>query len=189
MQECKHIQPHKRWFDGSNRSYQFKLWLKVRDMPSQLSLPRQGPWNFVWVKQVFEFSEFELTEFHCVYLFSKRSSVLVMSEFEPSTRTTLQRKYANPNGLLSAHTGSYYKVSGKLHFVGVHFRWIKLSMAVIQYWTSTVLSTAFCKLEMKFQSISKPSKLKPDFKLSTHKIHMFVCDYSCTSAWSSPSQV
>ena len=23
--------------------YQFELWLKVRDMPSKLSLPRQGP--------------------------------------------------------------------------------------------------------------------------------------------------
>jgi len=33
--------------------YQFELWLKVQDMPSKWSLPRQGPWNFVWVKQVF----------------------------------------------------------------------------------------------------------------------------------------
>ena len=35
-------------------------------MPTQLSLPRQGPWNLVWVKQVFELSEVELTEFHCI---------------------------------------------------------------------------------------------------------------------------
>jgi len=33
-------------------------------MSSKLSLPRQGPWNFVWVKQVFELFEVELTEFH-----------------------------------------------------------------------------------------------------------------------------
>jgi len=46
--------------------YQFELWLKVRGMPSKLSLPRQGPWNLVWVKQVFELSEVELTEFHCI---------------------------------------------------------------------------------------------------------------------------
>jgi len=32
--------------------YQFELWLKVRDMPRKLSLPRQGPWNLVWVKGV-----------------------------------------------------------------------------------------------------------------------------------------
>jgi len=43
--------------------YQFELWLKVRDMPSKLSLPRPG--SLVWVKQVFELSEVELTEFHC----------------------------------------------------------------------------------------------------------------------------
>jgi len=41
--------------------YQFDLWLKVRDMPSKLSLPRQGPWSLVWVKQVFELTEVELT--------------------------------------------------------------------------------------------------------------------------------
>ena len=35
-------------------------------MPSKLSLPRPGPWNFVWVKKVFELSEVELTEFHCM---------------------------------------------------------------------------------------------------------------------------
>jgi len=46
--------------------YQFELWLKVRYMPSKLSLPRQGPWNWVWVKQVCELSEVELTEFHCI---------------------------------------------------------------------------------------------------------------------------
>jgi len=46
--------------------YQFELWLKVRGMPSKLSLPRQGPWNLVWVKQAFELSEVELTEFHCI---------------------------------------------------------------------------------------------------------------------------
>jgi len=46
---------------------QFELWLKVRDMPSQLSLLRQGPWNLVRVKQVFELSEVELTGFHCNY--------------------------------------------------------------------------------------------------------------------------
>jgi len=48
--------------------YQFELWLKIRDTPSKLSLPRQGPWNLVWVKQVFELSQVELTEFHCRYL-------------------------------------------------------------------------------------------------------------------------
>jgi len=46
--------------------YRFELWLKVRDMPSKLSLPRQGPWNLVWVKQVYELSEVELTESHCI---------------------------------------------------------------------------------------------------------------------------
>jgi len=50
--------------------YQFELWLKVRDMPSKLSLPRKGPWSLVWVKQVFDLSELELTEFHCI-LFEK----------------------------------------------------------------------------------------------------------------------
>jgi len=45
--------------------YQFELWLKVQDMPSKLSLPRQGPWKLVWVEQVFELSEIEFTEFHC----------------------------------------------------------------------------------------------------------------------------
>ena len=49
----------------TNRSFQFELWLNVRDMPSKLSLPRQGPWNLVWVKQVFKLSEVELTKFHC----------------------------------------------------------------------------------------------------------------------------
>jgi len=39
--------------------YQIELWLKVQDMPSKLSLPRQGPWNLVWVKQVFELSVFQ----------------------------------------------------------------------------------------------------------------------------------
>jgi len=43
--------------------YQFELWLKVWDVPSKLSIPRQGPWNLVWVKQVFELFEVELTEF------------------------------------------------------------------------------------------------------------------------------
>jgi len=45
--------------------YQFELWLKVRDMPSKLSWPRQRPWSLVWVKQAFKLSEVELTEFHC----------------------------------------------------------------------------------------------------------------------------
>jgi len=48
--------------------YQFELWLKVRDMPSKLSLPRHGLWSLVWVKQVFELSEVELTEFHCTWI-------------------------------------------------------------------------------------------------------------------------
>jgi len=34
-------------------------------MPSRSSLPRQGPWNLDWVKQAFELSEVELSEFHC----------------------------------------------------------------------------------------------------------------------------
>jgi len=29
--------------------YHVQLWLKVRHKPSKLSLPRQGPWNLVWV--------------------------------------------------------------------------------------------------------------------------------------------
>ena len=33
--------------------YQFELWLILWDIPSELSLPRQGPCNLVWVKQVF----------------------------------------------------------------------------------------------------------------------------------------
>ena len=41
-------------------------------MPSKLSLPRQGPWNWVWVKQVFELSEVELTEFHCTFFHQLR---------------------------------------------------------------------------------------------------------------------
>jgi len=44
---------------------QFELWLKVRNRLSNLSLTRQGPCNLVWVKQVFELSQVELTEFHC----------------------------------------------------------------------------------------------------------------------------
>jgi len=48
--------------------YQFELWLKVRDVPSKLSLPRQGPRNLVWVKQVFELSEVESAEFHCIHI-------------------------------------------------------------------------------------------------------------------------
>jgi len=44
----------------------FELWLKVRDVSSKLSLPRQGPWKLVWVKQVFKLSEVELSEFHCI---------------------------------------------------------------------------------------------------------------------------
>jgi len=34
-------------------------------MPSKLSLPMQGPWNLVWVKQVFE-----LSEVHCTFISS-----------------------------------------------------------------------------------------------------------------------
>ena len=45
--------------------YQYELWQKVRYIPSQLSLPRQGPWNLVWVNRVFE-----LSEFHCTWLLS-----------------------------------------------------------------------------------------------------------------------
>jgi len=45
--------------------YQFELRQKVWDIPSKLSLPRQGPWSLDWVKQVFELSEVKLTEFHC----------------------------------------------------------------------------------------------------------------------------
>jgi len=33
--------------------YQFGLWLKVPEVPSKVSLARQGPWNSVWVEQVF----------------------------------------------------------------------------------------------------------------------------------------
>jgi len=29
--------------------YQFESWLRVWDMPSKLSLTRQGPWKLVWV--------------------------------------------------------------------------------------------------------------------------------------------
>ena len=47
--------------------YLFELRLKVRDMSSKLSLPRQGPWNWVWVKQVFQFSEVKLSEFQCMF--------------------------------------------------------------------------------------------------------------------------
>ena len=47
--------------------YQFELWLKIRDMFSKLSFSWQGPWNLVWLKQVFELSEFELTEFQCTW--------------------------------------------------------------------------------------------------------------------------
>jgi len=35
-------------------------------MPSKLSLPRQGPCNLVF--RVFELSEVELTEFHCIQI-------------------------------------------------------------------------------------------------------------------------
>ena len=31
----------------------------------QIIISRQGPWNLVWIKQVYELSEVELTEFHC----------------------------------------------------------------------------------------------------------------------------
>ena len=34
-------------------------------------IPRQGPWNMVWVKQVFELSEVDLTEFHCIWPMSR----------------------------------------------------------------------------------------------------------------------
>ena len=47
---------------------QLEVWLKVRDMPSKLSLPRPVPWNLVWVKQLFDLSEVELSEFHCIML-------------------------------------------------------------------------------------------------------------------------
>jgi len=53
---------------------------KVRDMPNKLSLPRQGPWNLVWVKQVSELSEVELTEFYCisiVFIFSAQPTLTV----------------------------------------------------------------------------------------------------------------
>jgi len=43
--------------------YQFELWLKIRDMPGKLSLPRQGPWSLVWVRWVFKLSEVEVTDF------------------------------------------------------------------------------------------------------------------------------
>ena len=49
--------------------YQFELWLKVWDMPSKLSLPRQGPSSLIWVKQGFQLSEVELTKFHCSYFY------------------------------------------------------------------------------------------------------------------------
>jgi len=51
----------------------YQLLLKVGDMPSKFSLPRRGPWNLVWVMQVFELSVVELTKFHCncciIYLY------------------------------------------------------------------------------------------------------------------------
>ena len=61
--------------------YQFEFWLKVWDKPSKLSLPRQGPWSLVWVKQVFEFSEVELTEFHCTSLSQQSITTLNLVEF------------------------------------------------------------------------------------------------------------
>ena len=48
--------------------YQFGLWIKVWDIPSELSLPRQEPWSLVGGKQVFELPEVELTVFHCMSL-------------------------------------------------------------------------------------------------------------------------
>jgi len=54
-------------------SCQFELWLKVGDVPSKLSLPRQGPWNLVWVKQVFELSEVEITKCHCIWVYMQFS--------------------------------------------------------------------------------------------------------------------
>ena len=77
-------------------SYQFELWLKVWDMPSQLSLPRQGPRNLVWVKQVFELSEVELTEFHCIQSRSHSSEVIIRCEKE---------KLSARRGILCSYSG------------------------------------------------------------------------------------
>jgi len=57
--------------------YQFELWLKVQDMPSKLSLSRQGPWNLVWVKQVWELSAVKLTEFRGIGEVHKLSSSFI----------------------------------------------------------------------------------------------------------------
>ena len=54
--------------------YEFELWLKVQDMPSKLSSPRQRPWSLAWIKQVFQLSEVELTRFHCTINVSGRSA-------------------------------------------------------------------------------------------------------------------
>ena len=56
--------------------YQFELWLTVRDMPSKLSLSGQGPQNLVWVGQVFELSEVELTKFHVMLIDSQQFILL-----------------------------------------------------------------------------------------------------------------
>jgi len=42
-QECKHIQPQKRSLVGINHSLSVPVMPEVPDMPSKLSLPRQGP--------------------------------------------------------------------------------------------------------------------------------------------------
>ena len=64
--------------------YQFELWVKVPELPTKLSLPRQGPWNLVWVKQVFELSEVELTAFHCSYSLGFLTFLRQLYNIEPS---------------------------------------------------------------------------------------------------------
>ena len=64
-QEYKHILPQKRELYGTNHNLSVPVMTKGLRYAQHLSLPRQGLWNLVWIKQVFELSQVELIEFYC----------------------------------------------------------------------------------------------------------------------------
>jgi len=48
--------------------YQFELYLKIWYIPSQLSLPRQGPWNLVWVNRVLNYPRSSYSSFTVMWM-------------------------------------------------------------------------------------------------------------------------
>jgi len=97
--------------------YQFELWLKVRDMLSKLSLARQGPWNLVWVKQVFELSEVELTEFHCALFLLQLNTSLDTSIEDPRETSASHAMLSVQERLKQLRAGSPTERYSRTHYL------------------------------------------------------------------------